>query len=65
MKIKTNATAFVLGFRDGWTQPHYLNWSTNVEHLPGYDAQTQEWLDRGINLGQRARAPRNYQRLEG
>lgn len=54
-----NLIALALGFGDGWRQPYDLSTSTNVDHLIAPDATEDtvtEWLDRGINLGQVARA---------
>lgn len=48
--------AFLLGVRDGWREPHDLSTSTNVEHLDDEYGMGQEWLDRGINIGQALRA---------
>ena len=49
------------GFSDGWSQPHDLSTSTNIDHLrlDGDDERSQGWielLDRWINIGQFARA---------
>ena len=55
------------GLADGWSQPHDLTTSTNIEWLTGHSddspewAQLQETLDRAINVGQIARAGRNSQ----
>jgi hypothetical protein len=54
--------AYVLGFRDGFNQPHDLSSSTNVEHLLGDEGEAvQESLDAGINLGQWVRSPYFHQ----
>ena len=42
---------FVLGFKDGWTQPREVSTSANVYHLGSH----YEVLDNGINWGQRVR----------
>ena len=65
MNIFTHVRAFCYGFKDGWSQPHDLCWSHNVEHLPGYDFQVQNTLDLGINWGQLIRSPRHHQEIEG
>jgi hypothetical protein len=63
--MKNRIKAFLLGVGDGWRQPHALGSSTNVDHLagPGDHGQTQEALDRGINLGQRLRSPLRHERF--
>lgn len=55
----TRMKVWCAGFRDGWTQPYELAWSTNVDV---YDNTTdeqwltlQETLDHGINWGQTMR----------
>ncbi|MBO0676818.1 hypothetical protein JRC04_05015 [Mycolicibacterium sp. S2-37] len=63
-RIINNAKAFLLGFRDGWEQPEYLSTSRNVDHLYVEGGDPWDWQDRGINVGQRVRAPRRYQRFE-
>lgn len=60
-----NLRAFVLGFRDGWSQPTDLGSSYNVDHLDDGRGSAFEWLDRGINMGQFARAGRGSQSWEG
>jgi hypothetical protein len=61
--MRTHLRAWLLGFRDGWRQPHELVWSRNIEHLPGYNWRVQESQDKGINLGQRLRSPFKHQRF--
>lgn len=53
-----NLRAFMLGIRDGWSQPVGLSSSYNVDHLDDGKAAVHEWLDRGINIGQILRAGR-------
>jgi hypothetical protein len=50
--------ALLVGFRDGWAQPYELGSSTNIDHWSVDWTDVHEWLDRGINLGQLARAGR-------
>lgn len=53
--------AFLYGFRDGWRQPFEVSVSRNVEHLDNGDLSgvtVYDWQDRGINVGQLARAGR-------
>ena len=53
--------AFILGFRDGFDQPHYVSSSANVDHLGDvYNAQ-----DIGINWGQLIRSPRDHEGQPG
>ena len=55
--------AFYLGIKDGWTQPHELCSSRNIEYLEGYDYIMQDNMDRGINLGQVLLSPLHFQRV--
>lgn len=50
--------AFLLGIRDGWQQPHEVNYSANVEHLDTGRRDVYEAQDAGINVGQILRAGR-------
>ena len=54
-RLRRILTAWMLGIRDGWEQPHDLSTSTNVDYLLGEghdDLTVHDALDRGINLGQ-------------
>lgn len=56
--------AVAIGFADGWSQPIELSTSTNVEHLVDPASPEEDVFDlqdRGINLGQIARAGRKSQ----
>lgn len=55
-KLKAEATALAFGIRDGWRQPHQVDWSRNVEHLADASDRVFNIQDLGINLGQFARA---------
>lgn len=56
-KIRTVLQVLRMGFSDGWSQPYSLNYSWTVSHIETLSENTaQELLDRGINLGQLARA---------
>lgn len=46
------------GVRDGWEQPHELTSGITWDD----DQDRNEAYDRGVNLGQFVRAPRNHQR---
>lgn len=56
-RLRTVLHVLRMGFTDGWAQPHSLNFSWNVSRIETLSENTaQELLDRGINLGQLARA---------
>lgn len=61
---RAHLTAWMLGIRDGWSQPYDLSTSTNTEHLWTVDDSPQDSLDAGINLGQWLRSPLNHQQQE-
>ena len=56
-KVRSILHILRMGFSDGWSQPYDLSTSWNVSHIETLSEDTaQELLDRGINLGQLARA---------
>ena len=56
-RLRTVLHVLRMGFIDGWAQPHSLISSWNVSHIETLSEDTAlTVLDRGINLGQLARA---------
>lgn len=54
--------AFAYGVRDGWRQPYEVSISYNVEHLDDGRGLVYNDQDRGINIGQRLRAPIHHEK---
>lgn len=65
-RLRSCVTAIIIGLRDGWRQPHQLNWSTNLEYLgdPEHFARIQDLQDGAISVGQLARAGTSSQAWE-